>query len=141
MKGCSKLPWPLLTQQKPRVNQVTGWGARTDNRLILISVHTGIARQTKRKKTSDFSLSYHYNVQRNVPRNKTYLNSMNTVAGMRKISLQAMNFRMFCWLAVSLLRKFLTKGRLLGPIAYKGNYIHQDDQIMTKLALKEHLKH
>ena len=44
---------------------------------------------------------------------------MNTVAGIRNISLQAMNLRMFCWLAVSLSRKFLTKARLLGPMAYK----------------------
>ena len=44
-----------------------------------------------------------------------YLKSMKTVAGIRKISLQAMNFRMFCWLAVSLSRKFLMKPRLVGP--------------------------
>ena len=43
---------------------------------------------------------------------------MNTVAGIRNISLQAVNLRMFCWFAVSLSRKFLTKARLLGPIAY-----------------------
>ncbi|KAG7264312.1 hypothetical protein CRUP_020998 [Coryphaenoides rupestris] len=36
-----------------------------------------------------------------------HLKSMKTVAGMRKISLQAMNLRTFCWLAVSLSRKFL----------------------------------
>lgn len=40
------------------------------------------------------------------------------MAGIRNISLQAVNLRMFCWFAVSLSRKFLTKARLLGPIAY-----------------------
>lgn len=48
-----------------------------------------------------------------------YLKSMKTVAGMRKISLQATNFKMFCWLAESLASKFLTNMRLLGPIDYR----------------------
>lgn len=51
--------------------------------------------------------------------NKLHLKSMKTVAGIRKISLQAMNFKMFCWLDPSLSRRFLTNIRLLGPIDYR----------------------
>lgn len=41
---------------------------------------------------------------------------MKTVAGIKKISLQAMNFKMFCWLDPSLSRRFLMNIKLLGPI-------------------------
>lgn len=51
--------------------------------------------------------------------NKWYLKSINTVAGIRKISLQAINFKMFCWLDPSLSRRFLMNIRLLGPIDCK----------------------
>lgn len=50
-----------------------------------------------------------------VVKNASYLNNIKTVAGIKKISLQAMNFRIFCWLAVSLSRRFLINIKLLGP--------------------------
>lgn len=49
----------------------------------------------------------------------SYLNNIKTVAGIKKISLQAMNFSMFCWLVVSLSRRFLINIKLLGPTDYE----------------------
>lgn len=70
------------------------------------------------------------------------LKSMKTVAGIKKISLQAMNLRMFCWLAVSLSKRFLTNIRLLGPMDCRGKSKRQDKKTLMawKLPVQRSVK-
>lgn len=66
------------------------------------------------KKQSCVAVSNYLNIYHN-----SYLKSIKTVAGIRKISLQAMNFRIFCWLAFSFSKRFLKKGTLFELRAFK----------------------
>lgn len=84
------------------------WVART------IQIEICDPQKTQLQKVILCRVSNSENIYRN-----SYLKSIKTVAGIRKISLQAMNFRIFCWLAFSFSKRFLRKGKLFELRAFK----------------------